>query len=96
MGHRENPDLHPKVDEDNGVREAREQCPSDHEVCGQIEQPWEGRGRGFDEWQNPANLGEKLHLQPRSLGPVPLGRLGQLFNRLWREAESTQLRESRL
>ncbi len=58
-------------------------------------QTGEGRGRGFDEWQNPANLGEKLHLQPRPLAPVLLCRLGQLFHRLWREAESTQLPESR-
>jgi hypothetical protein len=29
------------------------------------------------------------------LGPVPRGRLGQLFDRLWGEAESTQRRESR-
>ena len=43
-----------------------------------------------------ANLGEELHLQPRPLGPVPLDRLGQLYTRLWREAESTQRRESRL
>ena len=28
----------PEVDEDKGVREAREQCPSDDEVCGQVEQ----------------------------------------------------------
>ena len=96
MGHRKNPDLHPEVDEDNGVRKAREHSPSNDEVCGQVEQTWKGRGRGFDEWQNPANLGEELYLQPRPLGPVPRGRLGHLFNRLWGEAESTQRRESRL
>jgi hypothetical protein len=62
MGHRKNPDLHPEVDEDKGVREARQQCPSDDEVCGQVAQTWKGRRRGFDEWQNPANLGEELHL----------------------------------
>ena len=96
MGYRKNPDLDPEVDEGNGVRKAREQCPSDHEVCGQIEQTREGRGRGLDERQNPVDLGEEVHLRPRPLGLEPLGRLGQLINRLWREADSTQRREGRL
>ena len=96
MGHRENSDLSPEVDKDNGVREAREQSTSHHEVCGHVEQTGKGCRRSFDKWQNPANLAEELHLQTWSPGPVPLGRLHQLFNRLWREAEITQERESRL
>ena len=51
---------------------------------------------GPHQGQNTLDLGEELHLQPWPLGHVPRGRLGQLINRLWREADSTQRLESRL
>jgi hypothetical protein len=96
MGHGKNPDLRCELDEDEGIREAREQGSSDHEVGGQIEETREGRGRGLDEWQDSAHLGEKLCIQPWPLGPVPLGCLGQFTNRLSCEADNTQRLESRL
>ncbi|MBI2526663.1 MAG: hypothetical protein HYV93_11825 [Candidatus Rokubacteria bacterium] len=75
---------------------AREQCPSDHEIRGQIKQTREGHGRGPHQGQNTLDLGEELHLQPWPLGHVPRGCLGYPINRLWREADSTQRLQSRL
>ena len=95
MSDRDHPDLRLQIHEDHGIRKAREQCASDHEVDRQIEEPRERGRRVNQSWQDALSLGEELQLEPCSARPVPYRRLRQLIDRLRRKADYTQRLESR-
>ncbi len=95
MSDREHPDLRLQIHEDHGIRKAREQCASDHEVDRQIEEPWERGRRVPNHGQDALNLGKEFQLEPWPSRPVPYRRLRQLIDRLRRKADYTQRLESR-
>lgn len=96
MGHGEHSDLRAEVHEDDRVGKTGEQCASNDEVCRQIEDTREGRRRILNQRQDAFNLGEELQLEPWLSTSVPRGRLNQLADRLWGEADRTHRVESRL
>jgi len=49
-----------------------------------------------DQRQDTVDFGEELQLKAGPLASAPRGRLDQLVDRLWGEADDTHRRESRL